>query len=201
MPNRERRDPQDIARRSSAGVSPGRAAYGSRSLDPFSQFRRLTDQMERWFEGTIGSTRSGDRSSFNLWSPEIETYLRDDQFIVRADLPGLGKDEVNVEVTEDSLIIHGERQQTHEEEREGFYRSERSYGRFYREIPLPEGALPETAQANYRDGVLEVKLTAPPREVTKPRRIEIGGAASTSGSERPVTTPQSRERSVARDTE
>jgi HSP20 family protein len=201
MPNRDRRDPQDIARRSSGSVSPGRAAYGSRSIDPFSQFRRLTDQMERWFDTTIGGPRSGDRSAFNLWSPEIETFLKDDQFIVRADLPGLTKDEVNVEVTDDSLILQGERQQTHEDDREGYYRSERTYGRFYREIPLPEGALPETAQANYRDGVLEVKLTAPPREVSKPRRIEIGGVASTSGSERSVSTPQNRDRAVARDTE
>jgi HSP20 family protein len=140
--------------------------------------------MERWFESATGP-RSAARSSSDLtggfWAPELESFLRDDKFVVRLDVPGLNKDEVNVEVTDDTLVIHGERQNAHEEERDGYYRSERTYGRFYREVPLPEGALPETAQANYRDGVLEITVTAPPREVSRPRRVEIGGAASASG--------------------
>ena len=182
MANKDRRDSQAItSRASSAPSSSARDSWGiTRSVDPFSQFRRLTDQMERWFEA-VGAPRRSYRSAetgLGGWAPEIETFMRDNKFVVRADLPGLNKDEVSVEVTDDSLVIHGERQQAHEEEREGYYRSERSYGRFYREIPLPEGALPETAQANFKDGVLEITLTAPPREVTKPRRVEIGGAST-----------------------
>jgi HSP20 family protein len=135
--------------------------------------------MDRWFDA-FGMGRSdrtrGPGGVMNLWAPEMETFLRDDKFVVRVDLPGMTKDDVNVEVTDDSLVIHGERQQVHEENRDGYYRSERNYGRFYREIPLPEGAQGETAQANYRDGVLEVMLTVPPRELHRPRRIEIGSA-------------------------
>jgi HSP20 family protein len=195
--------PQGMTPRSSAS-SGTREPWGltSRGMDPFTQFRRLTDQMERWFEGigVRGSDRATDMG-VTLWAPEIETFMRDDQFVVRADLPGLNKDEVNVEVTDDSLVLHGERQKSHEEERDGFYRSERSYGRFYREIPLPEGALAETAQANFKDGVLEITLTAPPREVTKPRRIEIGGTSSTKGTETSTGKTANRNRAVARDTE
>jgi HSP20 family protein len=183
MANRDRRDQPEISRRGASDTPSRTRDYyptSARGLDPFTQFRRLSDQMERWFENVAG-LRRGERSSEpGLWSPEIETFIRDDKFIVRADLPGLSKDEVNVEVTDDSVIISGERQNVHEEEREGYYRTERVYGRFYREIPLPEGALPETAQAEARDGVLEISVTAPPREVTKPRRIPIVGKATSS---------------------
>jgi HSP20 family protein len=146
-------------------------------MDPVSQFRRLSEQMDRWFDA-FGVGRTGDRSQggMNMWAPEMETFLRDDKFVIRVDLPGMTKDEVNVEVTDDSVVIHGERQQVHEENRDGFYRSERNYGRFYREVALPDGAQPDSAQANYRDGVLEVSLTVPPRELHRPRRIEIGSS-------------------------
>ena len=107
---------------------------------------------------------------------ELETFRRGDEIVVRIDLPGLKPEDVNVEVTDDSVIVSGERQQAQDDEGEGWYRSERSYGRFYREIPLPEGAQPDTTRANFRDGVLEMSVKAPPREVTKPRRIEIGAS-------------------------
>ena len=192
MGYRDRRDASGMSRRPS-GSSPTswRDQYGSPNwnIDPVSQFRRLSDQMDRWFD-SFGMGRSGERSeSMNVWAPEMEAFLRDDQFVVRIDLPGLTKDEVNVEVTDDSLLIHGERQQTHEENRDGYYRSERTYGRFYREVPLPDGAQPESAKANYRDGVLEVSVTVPPREVHRPRKIEIG--SNTTESQERAATPSS----------
>ena len=80
---------------------------------------------------------------------------------------------MSVEVTDDTVTIHGERKREHEEEREGLYRSERSYGTFWRVIPLPEGAISEQAKANFRDGVLEITLPAPPASTSKGRRVEI----------------------------
>jgi HSP20 family protein len=105
------------------------------------------------------------------WAPEVEVFQKDDQLTVKADLPGLKKDEVSVEVTDNAVIIQGERKQEHEEEREGFYRSERTYGTFRRLIPLPEGALTDQAKAQFRDGVLEITMPAPP--ATRGRRLEI----------------------------
>jgi HSP20 family protein len=194
MASRDRRDMGGMTGRAPGAVSsPTRESYGSGGFwpDPFSQFRRLTEQMDRWFD-TVGMGRTNNRLSgqndnpwaMGMWAPEMETFLRDDQFVIRMDLPGLSKDEVNVEVTDDSVVIHGERQKTHEEERDGFYRSERSYGRFYREVQLPEGAQPETAKASYRDGVLEVSVTAPPRQITRPRRVEIGSGPTSEHEER-----------------
>jgi HSP20 family protein len=195
MASRDRRDMSALNRRAAGSSStPARESYGSSpnyGLDPFSQFRRFADQMDRWFD-TVGIGRTNNRMAggsenapgVNLWAPEMETFLRDDQFVIRLDLPGVSKEQVNVEVTDESVIIHGERQQLHEEDRDGYYRSERSYGRFYREVQLPDGAQPESAKANYRDGVLEVSVTAPARQVTRPRRIDIGSSTTTERQER-----------------
>jgi HSP20 family molecular chaperone IbpA len=76
----------------------------------------------------------------SLWSPQIETFEREGKLVIRADLPGLTKDDVNVEITDDAINISGERRNEDEERREGYYRSERSYGGFFRSIQLPEGA-------------------------------------------------------------
>lgn len=205
MATRDRRDYQAMYRRPSSSSSPSAGdPYASSGawLDPLSQFRRLSEQMDRWFD-SMGMGRTGNRLSgmndnpwaqnaANMWAPELETFLRDDQFVVRMDLPGVNKEDVNVEVTDDALVIHGERQQTHQEERDGFYRSERSYGRFYREVQLPEGAQPDSAKANYRDGVLEVTVTAPPRQLNRPRRVEIGASSTGEREERQQTGGQER---------
>jgi HSP20 family protein len=109
---------------------------------------------------------------YGMWSPQIEIFERGSQFIVRADLPGLTKDDMKVEITDEALTIQGERKQEHEEDREGWHRSECSYGSFYRSIPLPEGIKAEEAKANFRDGVLEISIPAPQREGRR-RQIDI----------------------------
>ena len=93
--------------------------------------------------------------------------------MVRADLPGLSRDDVKVDVTDDAITIQGERRREHEDERGGVYRSERSYGSFQRVIALPEGAITDQAKASFRDGVLEITMPAPSEQVTRGRRLEI----------------------------
>src|SRR6266536_6620509 len=98
--------------------------------------------------------------------------------IIRDDLPGLTKDDVNVEITEDAIKIRGERRQEKEEDEAGYYRSERSYGSFYREIPLPSGVSREEANATFRNGVLEITMPTPARQPSS-RRLEIGEGTET----------------------
>ena len=86
------------------------------------------------------------------------------------------RDEVSVDITDDAVTIQGERKREKEEEREGYYRSERSYGSFCRVVPLPEGAITEQAKATFKDGVLEIAMPAPPTS-TKGRRLEIAEGA------------------------
>ena len=83
---------------------------------------------------------------------------REGKLVVRADVPGLEKDNVNVEIDDGHLVISGERRQEHEERREGVYRSERMYGRFYRAVPLPDDVDAEHATATFKNGVLEVTM-------------------------------------------
>jgi HSP20 family protein len=136
--------------------------------DPFSFLQR--DFWPSHRESWIGRAGAQGRS---LWSPQIESFQRGDQFVVRADLPGLKKEDVNIEVSDDSVIIQGERREEHEDDREGYYRSERTYGSFHRVVPLPEGAITDSAKAQFNNGVLEIVLQAPPKEVSRGRRLEI----------------------------
>ena len=113
-----------------------------------------------------------------LWAPQVEIFERDGELVVRADLPGLTKDDVNVEIDNDAITIEGERHSEAEEYREGFYRTERTYGKFYRRVPLPDGLDAENADATFSNGVLEVTMPAAKRGERKTRRLEINAAAN-----------------------
>ncbi|AGA28367.1 Hsp20/alpha crystallin family protein [Singulisphaera acidiphila] len=157
--------------------------------DPFAVMHRFAEEMDRVFEG-FGIGHSGSMAPWSParrhapheegfalagWSPQVEVFERGGQLVVRADLPGLNKDNVQVEVTNEAVLIRGERRQEHEDRREGFYHTERSYGSFCRSIPLPEGVEVDQADANFRDGVLEVTIPAPPRPASQGRRLEVKG--------------------------
>ena len=152
------------------------------AFTPFGFMRRFATDMERLFDEFEGfrfpSLYGREFFPFTRefehvgWVPEIEVLRKNGDFIVRADLPGMKKENVKVEITEDVLTLFGERKEETEEKREGYYRSERSYGTFYRQIPLPEGAKTDTAKAEFKDGVLEITMQAP-KEEPQARRLEI----------------------------
>ncbi|HEX7333654.1 MAG TPA: Hsp20/alpha crystallin family protein [Pyrinomonadaceae bacterium] len=152
------------------------------TVNPFQMMHRFTRDMERLFEDFQGFSFPNffktDFAPFRMefdkveWVPQLEVFHNNEQFMVRADLPGLTKDDVKVEVTDNLLTLSGERKEEKEEKREGFYRSERSYGSFYRQIPLPEGAKTENAAATFHNGVLEIKIPAPKVEPLT-RKVEI----------------------------
>ncbi|HXG20571.1 MAG TPA: Hsp20/alpha crystallin family protein [Methylomirabilota bacterium] len=155
--------------------------------NPFAMMRRFADEMDRFmgrvFEdfgfgrGLLGSQGEGGlEPGQRMWSPQIEVCEHDNQLIVCADLPGLKKEDLKVECTDNALIIQGERRHEHEDTQQGFHRSERSYGSFYRSIPLPEGVSPENAKATSRTGVLRITMPLPQQEQSRSRRIEIQGA-------------------------
>jgi HSP20 family protein len=158
------------------GLSRIRDPFEMFSLGPFGMMRRMQEDIDRLFGG-FGSTSSGEQQSAD-WVPAIEAFQRGSEFIVRADVPGLSRDDLSVEIGDDALTIRGERKYDHEEERDGVFRSERSYGSFYRVVPLPEGAVADSAKAAFKDGVLEIVMQAPSQEVRRGRRIEIEGERS-----------------------
>jgi HSP20 family protein len=129
------------------------------TASPFELMRRFSDEMDRTFRGMAwpGSRAVDDWG----WSPSVEILERKGRFIVRAELPGVSADELKVKLLDDDLVIEGERKREEEREEEGFYRSERSYGRFHRRIPLPAGVKSDDVRADFRNGVLEVSLGLP----------------------------------------
>jgi HSP20 family protein len=150
-------------------------------LGPFGMMRRMQEDMDRMLAGSgYGSRERG-------WSPAIEVSERDNNLVVCAELPGLEKEDVKVEVTDDSIVIHGERRHEHEEERKGYYRSERSYGEFYRTVPLPEHAKADEAKATFRNGVLEISVPMAQEQKSRRRSISI----ETRGAERKNVTSES----------
>ena len=172
------------------------AGYGSGyGSGPFSIMRRLSDEMDRLFENfgfgrPFAPSQQGggwDVGEYgenlpSMWSPHIEVCERDGKLHIEADLPGMKRDDIQVRVEQDEVIIQGERRHEQKQERRGYYRSERSYGSFYRTIPLPEGTNAESASATFRDGVLEIDVDMP-RQQERGRTLEIreGGSSSSSG--------------------
>lgn len=158
------------------------ARMNPEQFNPFGMMRRFSNDMERLFEEFAGFRTpqffGTELTPFRRelddgeWMPPVEILKKDGQLLVRADLPGMTKDEVKVELTDDLLVLSGERKHEKEEKHEGFYRSERSYGSFYREIPLPEGVKTEKANAVFHNGVLEITMPVTKME-SHTRKLEI----------------------------
>ena len=148
--------------------------------DPFAVLRQMTSELDRFFERpfdtafrwpSLAATASADVAR---WAPQIDVFERDNRLVTRVDLPGLKKEDVKVEVTDGYLTISGERKsEQREEEKDNVYRCERSYGSFYRAVPLPEGAKLEDVKATFADGVLDVSVPLPAKVETKPRTVKI----------------------------
>lgn len=139
-------------------------------------FRFMKD-MERVFDDfavDAGVRKPGEEvRRMTMWTPKLEAFMKNGQFVVRAELPGLKKEDIKLEMTEEALTLEGERKVEKEEKREGYFFAERNYGNFYRRIPLPEGARFEAANAVFKDGVLEVTIPVPKVEPPKTKRLEI----------------------------
>jgi HSP20 family protein len=186
-PSREQRGSEQpsrgLARRESS--LPSLFGEGFMGANPFSFMRRMKDDMDRMFESFMPgmSARSGQEvqargGAPGMWMPRVEVLEREGNLMVRADLPGIRKEDLQIDVTDDALVLRGERRQESEEERGGLYRSEVTYGSFHRAIPLPEGANAENAQARFENGVLEI--TIPMSQPSRARRIEIQEGKSSS---------------------
>ena len=122
-------------------------------VNPFALMRQFTDEMDRAF----GQISNGGAE----WRPAIEVEEKEGKLLVTAELPGVKKEDVKVNVTDNTLTLEGERKHEKEEKREGYYHSERSYGKFLRSIPLPEGAKIDQTAAQFKDGVLEITVPVP----------------------------------------
>jgi HSP20 family molecular chaperone IbpA len=142
--------------------------------EPFVVMRKMSQEMDQFFERMIGRPLGMPRWAQTRlnWTPQVEVAERDDQVVVCADLPGIRPEDVHIEVRHDKLKIEGERHEDRQWQEQEFRRSERLYGHFYREIPLPDGVDPDAAAAQMRDGVLEITVPVV-QEKKHGRRVDV----------------------------
>lgn len=150
--------------------------------DPFELIARMDEDMDRMFRqfwgggrGLASRGRGGGAELAQMWAPQVEVFERDGKLNVHADLPGMKKEDVKLSIDDDQLVIQGERRASHEnrDEQGGYFHSERSYGSFYRSVPLPEGIDTSTAEAKFEDGVLKVQFAAPQQRQGRSRQLDI----------------------------
>lgn len=148
-----------------------RGTEPSREAEPPGVLRRFREEMDRLFDAFIVDPWDYVRGAAGRWTPDVDVLEGDREITVRAEVPGLDPEDVEVTVTGDSLTLSGEKRE--EEERTGrtSCRSERRYGAFRREIPLPPGSDPSDVKAEYDRGVLQVRIGK--REGAARRRIPV----------------------------
>lgn len=137
---------------------------GQFGWDPFSEMRRLQGDMNRLFEGYRGPAAAQTYPPINLW-------VGDDSVVVTTELPGLGRDDIDLTVREDMLTIQGERKLATNDNQVAWHRRKRAHGTFGRTVELPFRIDPERVEARFQDGQLEIEMHRP--EADLPHKIEI----------------------------
>ena len=176
----------DIVHRQASHREP-RRWQGEQWSGPFGLMRQMQDEVDRWF-GRLGSDRGWASPSSWLsragehvgdWMPAIDAFQRGNEFVIRADVPGMTRTDLSVEIGDDAVTIRGERKHEEREEKDGVFWSERSYGSFSRVVPLPPGAISDSAKATFTNGVLEVVVQAPSQDARRGRKVDISGHEDT----------------------
>ena len=126
----------------------------------FGRLSNLQDEIDRLFE-----------SPLTAWSPALDVREDKDSFVIRAELPGLKREDIDVSLQDGALVISGERKFEKAEEGVEVHRQERYYGKFQRTLTLPEPVAADKVKADYKDGVLTVTL--PKTEEAKPKKIDV----------------------------
>ena len=144
--------------------------------DPLRDIDSLQGEMNRlfstFFDTPTARGANGGGAATRRWIPAMDLIEAGEHFVLKADLPGMTEEDVNVELENNVLTISGERKTELEDKHEGYYRLERSSGAFTRSLTLPEGIDAEAVTASFDNGVLEVRIPKPVE--AKPRRIQIG---------------------------
>ena len=140
--------------------------------DPFRDMVTLRDRMDRLFDDSLARLRGAeDDMSLSNWSPSVDIYETAESIVIKAEVPGVKKEEISVEVKDDTLYLKGERKFEKDVKEENYHRMERSYGAFRRVFSLPATVEQDKVKATFKDGVLEIIL--PKVETAKPKKITV----------------------------
>jgi len=138
--------------------------------EPFRDLRNVHSEMDRLFS-SLWPRSDQELTNGRLWTPAIDVYEDKEQIVVKAELPGVRKEDVSISLTEDTLTLKGERKYEKEEKKENYYRLEGSYGGFVRTIEIPRPVKADAVKAEFKDGVLKIVL--PKADDSKTREIKI----------------------------
>lgn len=147
--------------------------------EPFRELAALQNEMGRWMSQVAGVGGLAGNGQSSTWMPAVDVWETDKELVLAFDLPGIPEDKIAVELEDNVLTVSGERERTQEHSNDRFYRFERRYGSFSRSVTLPTGVSEDSIQADYKDGVLEVRVPKP--EEQKPKRIQIGSQEAIEG--------------------
>jgi HSP20 family protein len=139
--------------------------------EPTRELSSLQNEMNRLFNAFFDTPVADAGAPVRRWIPATDLVETEGEYVLRADLPGMTENDVNIEFEDGVLTISGERKAEHEENKEGYYRVERAFGSFSRSLTLPDGVNPDAIKASFDKGVLEVRIPKP--EERKPRKVAI----------------------------
>jgi HSP20 family protein len=139
--------------------------------DPFRDLISIQDRMNRLFEQTLSRSRGDEGVSATSWTPAVDIYETADTIVMKAELPGVAREDIQIQINENTLTLQGERRFAKDVREENYLRLERAYGGFHRSFTLPATVQQDKIRALFKDGVLE--LTLPKAEDSKPKRISI----------------------------
>jgi HSP20 family protein len=139
--------------------------------DPFRDLISIQDRMNRLFEQTLSRSRGEEAVSATTWTPAVDIYETVDTIVMKAELPGVAREDIQIQINDNTLTLRGERRFAKDVQEESYLRIERAYGSFHRSFTLPATVQQEKIRALFKDGVLE--LTLPKAEDAKPKRISI----------------------------
>jgi HSP20 family protein len=139
--------------------------------EPFRDMLSAQRDFDRLFRGTFGSAMGDGEASTRTWAPPVDIYENGDNLVLKAELPGINPDGVEIRVEDNTLYLKGERKFDKEVKEQNYHRVERAYGTFTRTFSLPNSIDSDKVAANYHDGVLT--LTLPKKEEAKPKTIKI----------------------------
>ena len=141
--------------------------------EPLRELATLQTEMSRLMNGVL----EGNGRTAQSWVPAVDVWETEKDLVYSFDLPGVSEAQISIELQDDTLTVTAQRDRTEERSEDGFVRFERRYGTFSRALGVPQGVTEDGVRADYKDGVLEIRVAKP--ESPKPRKIQIGGSHPT----------------------
>jgi HSP20 family protein len=141
--------------------------------EPVRELATLQTEMSRLMNGLL----EGNGRTAQSWVPAVDVWETDNDLVYAFDLPGVSEDQISIELQDDTLTVSAERERKDERSGDGFVRYERRFGSFSRAVAVPQGVTEDKVKADYRDGVLEIRVAKP--ETQKPKKIALGGGHPT----------------------